>query len=111
MDKQESLEEYLALEELEDALTFISGRTSSGEHGLTKEFYQTFFPLDWKRILSLYIDSFLKGSLSISPKRRIALIPKGYVNLTDLNNWLDISSLNIGYRLLSKVLAKTMEQR
>ena len=45
VEKQKSLEEDLALEELEDALTFISDKTSSGEDGLTKEFYQTFFRL------------------------------------------------------------------
>ena len=104
MEKRESLERDLTLEVLEGALTCISDKTSSGEGGLTKEFYQPFFGLTGKefRICTLII--FLnKGSLSISQKRRtIALIPKGYVNLTDLNNWRPISSLNIGYNSFQK---------
>ena len=58
-----------------------------------------------------YNDSFQKGSLSISQKRgTIPLIPKGDINLTDLKNWRPISLLNVDYKLLSKVLAKRMEQ-
>ena len=110
-DEQESLEKDLTLEELKDALASFADNKFPGEDGFTKEFYQTFFDLIGKDLLNSYNDSFQKGSLSISQKRgTITLIPKGDVNLTDLKNWRPISLLNVDYKLLSKVLAKRMEQ-
>ena len=99
------------MEELKDALASFADNKSPGEDGFTKEFYQTFFDLIGKDLLNSYNDSFQKGSLSISQKRgTITLIPKGETNLTDLKNWRPISLLNVDYKLLSKVLAKRMEQ-
>ena len=110
-DEQESLEKDLTLEELKDALASFADNKSPGEDGFTKEFYQTFFDLIGKDLLNSYNDSFQKGSLSISQKRgTITLIPKGEINLTDLKNWRPISLLNVDYKLLSKVLAKRIEQ-
>ena len=110
-DEQESLEKDLTLEELKDALAFFTDNKSPGEDGFTKEYYQTFFDLIGKGLLNSYNDCFQKGSLSISQKRgTITLIPKGDINLTDLKNWRTISLLNVDYKLLSKVLAKRMEQ-
>ena len=109
-EEQESSEKDLTLEELRDALASFADNKSPGEDGFTKEFYQTFFDLIRKDLLNSYNDSFHKGSLSISQKRRsITLIPKGDVNLTDLKNWRPITLLNVDYKLLSKVLAKRME--
>ena len=111
MEEQESLEKDLTLEELKDAPASFADKKSPGEDGFTKEFYQTFFDLIGKDLLNSYNDSFHKGSLSISQKRgTITLIPKGDVDLMDLKNWRPISLLNVDYKLLSKVLAKRMEQ-
>ena len=101
----------MTLEELKDALASFADKKSPGEDGLTKEFYQTFFDLIGKDLLNSYNASFHKGSLSITQKRgSITLIPKGDVNLTNLKNWRPISLLNVDYKLLSKLLAKRMEQ-
>ena len=94
------------MEELKDALASFADNKSPGEDGFTKEFYQTFFDLIGKDLLNSY-----HGSLSISQKRgTITLIPKSDINLTDLKNWHPIFLLNVDYKLLSKVLAKRMEQ-
>ena len=50
--------------------------------------------------------------MSVSQKRGTkTLIPKGDENLSDLKNWRPISLLNINYKILSKALAKRMEQQ
>ena len=111
VEEQESLEKDLTFEELKDALTSFTDNKSTGEDGFTKEFYEAFFDLLWKDLLNSYNDAFNKGSLSVSQKRgTITLIPKGDENLSDLKNWRPISLLNIDYKILSKVLAKRMEQ-
>ena len=38
------------------------------------------------------------------------LIPKEDINLSDLKNWRPISLLNLDYKILSKILAKRLEQ-
>ena len=111
VEEQESLEKDLTFEELKDALTSFADNKSPGEDGFTKEFYEAFFDLLWKDLLNSYNDAFNKGSLSVFQKRgTITLIPKGDENLSDLKNWRPISLLNIDYKILSKVLAKRMEQ-
>ena len=111
VEEQESLEKDLTFEELKDAVTSFEDNKSPGEDGFTKEFYEAFFDLLWKDLLNSYNDAFNKGSLSVSKKRgTITLIPKGDENLSDLKNWRPISLLNIDYKILSKVLAKRMEQ-
>ena len=111
VEEQESLEKDLTFEELKDALTSFADNKSPGEDGFTKEFYEAFFDLLWKDLLNSYNDAFNKGSLTVSQKRgTITLIPKGDENLSDLKNWRPISLLNIDYKILSKVLAKRMEQ-
>ena len=111
VEEQESLEKDLTFEELKDALTSFADNKSPGEDGFTKEFYEAFFDLLGKDLLNSYNEAFNKGSLSVSQKRgTITLIPKGDENLSDLKNWRPISLLNIDYKILSKALAKRMEQ-
>ena len=110
-EEREHLEKELTLEELKDALMSFSDNKSPGEDGFTKEFYQTFFDLLCKDLLNSYIEAFQQGSLSISQRRgTITLIPKEEFNLTDLKNWRPITLLNIDYKIISKVLAKRVEQ-
>ena len=111
IEEQESLEKDLTLEELKDALTSVADNKSPGEDGFTKEFYEAFFDLLGKYLLNSYNEAFNRGSLSVSQKRgTTTLIPEGDENLSDLKNWRPISLLNIDYKILSKALAKRMEQ-
>ena len=111
-EEKSFLQKDLTINELKEALTSFADNKSPGEDGLTKNFYQTFFDLLCKDLLNSYneLEAFCKGSLSVSQKRgTITLIPKGYENLTELKNWRPISLLNIDYKILSKVLARRME--
>lgn len=111
VEEQESLEKDLTFEELKEALTSFADNKSPGEDGFTKEFYEAFFDLLGKDLLNSYNEAFNRGSLSVSQKRgTITLIPKSDENLSDLKNWRPISLLNIDYKILSKALAKRMEQ-
>ena len=111
IEEQESLEKDLTFEELKDALTSVADNKSPGEDGFTKQFYEAFFDLLGKYLLNSYNEAFNRGSLSVSQKRgTITLIPEGDENLSDLKNWRPISLLNIDYKILSKALAKRMEQ-
>ena len=71
----------------------------------------TFSDLLCKDLLNSYIEAFQQGSLYISQRRgTITLIPKEDINLTDLKNWGPITLLNIDYKIISKGLAKRVEQ-
>ena len=110
-EDQEHLETELTLEELKDALASFANNKSPGEDGFTKEFYESFFDLLWKDLLNSYNEAFHKGELSISQRTGIlTLIPKEDINFTDLKNWRPISLLNLDYKILSKILAKRLEQ-
>ena len=110
-DEEKSfLDKDLTINELKEALDSFADNKSPGEDGFTKEFYQTFFDLLCKDLLNSHNEAFCKGSLSVSQKRgTITLIPKGDENLTELKNWRPISLLNIDYKILSKALARRME--
>ena len=98
-DEEKSfLDKDLTINELKEALDSFANNKSPREDGFTKEFYQTFF------------DLLCKDLLNSSQKRgTITLIPKGDENLTELKNWRLISLLNIDYKILSKALARRME--
>ena len=109
-EEKNFLEKDLTINELKEALTSFADNKSPGKDGFTKEFYQTFFDLLCKDLLNSYNEAFCKGSLSVSQKREtITLIPKGDENLSELKNWRPISLLDIDYKILSKVLARRME--
>ena len=110
-EEQEPLETELTLEELKAALASFADNKSPGEDGFTKEFYEFFFCLLWEDLLNSFNEAFHKGELSISQRRGIlTLIPKEDINLTDLKNWRAISLLNLDYKILSKILARRLEQ-
>ena len=110
-EEQEPLETALTLEEMKNALASFANNKPPGEDGFTKEFYEHIFDLLWEDLLNSYNEAFQKGELSISQRRgTITLIPKEDTNLNDLKNWRPISLLNLDYKLLSKILAKRLEQ-
>ena len=108
-DEEKSfLDKDLTINELKEALDSFADNKSPGVDGFTKEFYQTFFDLLCKDLLNSYNEAFCKGSLSV-PQKGGTLIPKGDENLTELKNWRPISLLNIDHKILSKALARRME--
>ncbi|KAL9963239.1 hypothetical protein ACROYT_G032418 [Oculina patagonica] len=110
-EERDSLEYDFTFEELKEALGSFSDNKTPGEDGFTKEFYESFYDLIWRDLLNSYNAAFQSGSLCISQRRGIiTLIPKADGDLSELSNWRPISLLNIDYKILTKALAKRIEQ-
>ncbi|KAL9968018.1 hypothetical protein ACROYT_G026343 [Oculina patagonica] len=110
-EERDSLEYDFTFEELKEALGSFSDNKTPVEDGFTKEFYESFYDLIWRDLLNSYNAAFQSGSLSISQRRGIiTLIPKADGDLSELSNWRPISLLNIDYKILTKFLAKRIEQ-
>ncbi|KAL9986830.1 hypothetical protein ACROYT_G001034 [Oculina patagonica] len=110
-EERDSLEYDFTFEELKEALGSFSDNKTPGEDGFTKEFYESFYDLIWRDLLNSYNAAFQSGSLFISQRRGIiTLIPKADGDLSELSNWRPISLLNIDYKILTKALAKRIEQ-
>ena len=61
-------------------------------------------------LLNSYNEAFCKGQLSISQRRGvICLIPKDDSNLIELSNWRPLTLLNVGYKILAKIIGRRIE--
>ena len=106
-EKQE-LEGEINIDEVWHALNGFQNDKTPGNDGFTKEFYETFFDPLGNALLESFNAGFENGQLSVSQKRGIiSLIPKDENNLliTTLSNWRPITLLNVGYKILAKVIA------
>ena len=82
---------------------------STGNDGLTKEFYVTF----WDDIKATFVSSLKQAKerkeLSISQRKAIVkLIEKKDRDKRYIKNWRPISLLNVDIKILSKALAKRL---
>ena len=82
---------------------------STGNDGLTKEFYVTF----WDDIKATFVSSLKQAKerkeLSISQRKAIIkLIEKKDRDKRYIKNWRPISLLNVDIKILSKALAKRL---
>ena len=69
VEEQESIEKDLTFKELKNAPTSFADNKSPGEDGFTNEFYEAFFDLIGKDLLTSYNEAFNKELLSVSQKR------------------------------------------
>ena len=81
-----------------------------GTDGLPAEFYRFFWPDICHDMVASYNFASQYGMLSISQRRRmISLIPKQSKDKPILENLRPISLLNVNYKILTKVIAKRIE--
>ena len=105
-EQSQTCEGQILENELLKALKNMPNNKSSGNDGLTKEFYETFWE-DLKKLLCASITkAFHRGELSHSQKQ--ALIKKDRDKKL-IKNWRPISLLNIDTKLNSKVLAERLK--
>ena len=89
-----------------NALNSMQANKSPGNDGLTTKLYVAFFDLLGAKLLNCFKFAFNHGELSSSQKQgAITLIEKKGRDKRYLKNWRPISLLNVGTKLLSKVLA------
>ena len=82
-NENEELEHNLSTAELQNAIKVFHNNKTPGEHGFTKEFYDTVFDLLGNSLLDSFNAAFHHGKLSVTQKRGIiSLIPKDESNLT-----------------------------
>ena len=112
-----SQEDKLALEnpispnECLNALKEFTNNKTPGTDGFTSEFYKFFWPELCPEMIASFNYAFHSGTLSISQKRGIiSLIPKKDKDTSLLENLRPISLLNVGYKILTKVIAKRLEK-
>ena len=84
---------------------------SPGNHGLTKEFYETFR----SELKKMFVDSVLetkeKGHLSISQRQAIIkLIVNKDRDKRFIKNWRPISLLNVDLKIISKALSEKLKK-
>ena len=84
---------------------------SPGNDGLTKEFYETF----WDDLKEIFVDSVREakeiGHLSTSQRQTIIkLIEKKDRDKRFIKNWKPISLLNVGSKIISKVIPKKLKE-
>ena len=83
---------------------------SSGNDGITKEFYIKFWDVVKESLCASIQESFLVGELSISQKQAIIkLIEKKDRDKRLNKNWRPISLLNVDMKLITKVLASRLK--
>jgi len=109
-EEREDLEGYITIEEYSKVLkTFPAGK-SPRDDGFTAEFYNCFFDLVSRDLVSSFNTAYKEGKLSISQRRGvITLVPKEDSCLSELSNWCPITPLNLDYKIGSKVIAKRIE--
>ena len=108
---KEHLEEEIDLDEMSEALRGMNTGSSPGIDGITTEFYKFF----WVDIKYIVFESLMYAKqskeLSISQRKGIfTLIHKGKdLNKDEIKNWRPISLMNVDYKILTRVLAKRLQ--
>lgn len=109
--QQEKLEENISSYKLFEALCDMKLGKCPGSDGLSAEFYKHF----WFELSPYYKasieHSFAMNELSEEQKRGvITLIPKKDNDRRYLKNWRPISLLNVDYKIITKAMAKRLQQ-
>ena len=109
-EEKNSCEGLVKVEECQNALKDFDNNKSPGSDGLPAEFYRFFWPDICHDLVASYNFASQHGMLSISQRRGIiSLIPKKFKDKTILENLRPISLLNVDYKILTKVIAKRIE--
>ena len=108
---REELENEITLAEIEEALKSMARSKSPGLTGLTVEFYIVF----WQKLKTIFMEVvkqiYSEGLFhQTACKGVITLLPKKDRELLYLKNWRPIVLLNLDYKLVSKVIARRIQQ-
>ena len=109
-EETEKIDKPITKKDIYDCLQDMENDKSPGNDGLPKEFYITFFDLIVDNLIQCYNCCFEEGELTASQKQAIiTLIQKPGKDATLIKSWRPISLLNVDLKLLSKILAKRIQ--
>ena len=96
--------------DLLNALESMPNNKSSGNDGLTKELYETFWEEIKRSLCNSMTKSYKNGELGTSQKQAlIKLIEQKDKGKKLIKNWRSISLLNVDTKLISKVIAERIK--
>ena len=99
------------MDECLEALKDFKSRKTPGTHGFPAEFYRFFWTEIGNELIGSFNYAVQSGSLSISQRRGIiSLIPKKFKDKTIQEILRPISLSNVGYKILTKTIAKRLEK-
>ena len=110
-DDRLSCEGKLTLQECWEALNSMTNCKTSGNDGLTREFYVCFFEQLGKLLVSTLNYSFGHGEMSTSQKQAVIVLIQKKDRVSRLiKNWRPISLMNVDAKIPSKALAMKVKK-
>ena len=101
----------LTKNECYEVLKEMKVNKSPGNDGFTVEFYITFWPTLGETLVETLNEAYNRGELSTSQKQGvITLIEKEGKDSMHIKNYRPITLLNVDYKILSKILAKRIQE-
>ena len=106
-----SCENQITIDDLTEALRYMSLDKSPGADGFTTNFYKSFWHELKQPLLDSFLFSFETGELADGQRRGLLnLIPKKDKDLRYLKSWRPVSLLATDYKILAKALAIRLQK-
>ena len=107
--EREACEQQITLDECYKTMKFFQNNKSPGCDGLSKEFYERFWPVLKDKLLSVYNHSIHNGYMTYSQRRAVVtILHKKGKDPHLIKSYRPISLLCFDYKLYSKILAKRL---
>merc|ERR1712015_316351 len=109
--QRDVIDRELTMKELDDALSTAKSKSSPGSTGFSYAFYKAFWNELKYHIFECYKEISINKKLPDFLSRGIiTLLPKGDKDRTKITNWRPVTLLDVLYKLLSKMIAKRINE-
>ena len=109
-EEQIEMESDTTMEEIKKVIKLFQRNKTPGDDSSSVEFFEAFLDLLGGNLLDCCNEAFHENQLSISHRRGIiSLIPQSEENLNEITCWRPIPLLNVGYKILTRIIATHIE--